>query len=260
MARLLQFCLPRCCCCYCLSSTSPCSQGCCVSLPASSMTSLKHGFFHGPAAHSAPYWGLGLSSVLAQPELLDWRGFNTYLLKSTYTASWGQKQNTCLWENRMNGIHIINESLQNCTASNMYGQILFQHLVWLYRLLFHLPSSCLSMAAQMQFFCLSLADTSYQEVMNFSYIFPFSVTLCHSPLSQRFQLQILSPSSCVYPQFESWMCMRLQRKILDLFKIPLKVISTFELNGLFQITYTAPQTSHFKTTSLFQNLFPSKTI
>lgn len=59
--------------------------------------------------------------------------------------------------------------------------------------------------------------------------------------------------------------MRLQRKILELFNIPLKVTSTFELNGLFQIAYTAhePVTSklqaYFRTyppPKLFNNSFP----
>lgn len=99
----------------------------------------------------------------------------------------------------MCGIHIINESFQNYIASNMYGQILFQHLFWLYRLLlFHLPPSCLSMVAQMQFFCLSLADTTYPEVMIFSLPFPFLYYSLPFSSVSVFPLADIVPSVAVF--------------------------------------------------------------
>lgn len=87
----------------------------------------------------------------------------------------------------------------------------------LFCLLFHLPSSCLSMVARMPF-CLSLADTTCSEVMIFSLPFLFIIpcrTLSHSDYSYRY----CPLSSCVYLQLAGWMCMRLQRKRLDLFNI-----------------------------------------
>lgn len=79
------------------------------------------------------------------------------------------------------------------------------------------------MVAQMQIFLFKPGRYKLSRSDDFfPYLFPFSITVCHSPLSV-IPLTDTDPLVAVYSQFASWMCMKLQRKILDLFNIPLKV-------------------------------------
>lgn len=73
--------------------------------------------------------------VLEQPQLLVWQGLNTQKHQIHVESTLRQKM--CLWENKAYGIHIINESLQNCIAIHVVRFIhSFEHIFLLNWLLF----------------------------------------------------------------------------------------------------------------------------